>query len=240
MSSGIYSALSGAVARMNATEVVSNNLSNINSTGFKKQRMSFASVLSDAAQSTRSRGNNFSTIGASRIDFEQGVLAETGRELDFAIAGTGFFRVQRGEEMFYTRTGTFSRTAEGALVDNEGNAVMSVDNQPLILPVGPFQVDEEGRILTEEGEIGQIAVFDLPLEDLRHASAGRFVFNGDAAAVAPAPDSQIVQGSLERSNVNLMQETALMISNMRSFESYNKVMKNYYDLNAKRGEIGTL
>ncbi|MDY0212110.1 MAG: flagellar hook basal-body protein [Desulfuromonadaceae bacterium] len=240
MSSGIYTALSGAVTRMNATDVISNNLSNINSNGFKKQRMSFSSVLSDAVQNTKSRGNNFTTIGASRIDFEQGAIADTGRELDFAIAGTGLFRVQRGGEMFYTRTGTFSRTVEGALVDNEGNAVMSADNQPIILPMGPFHVDEEGRIQTEEGEFGRIPVFDLPLEDLAHDASGRFVFNGNAVAVVPAQDSQILQGSLERSNVNLMQEAALMINNMRSFESYNKVMKNYYDLNSKSNEIATL
>ncbi|MDD2558046.1 MAG: flagellar basal-body rod protein FlgF [Desulfuromonadaceae bacterium] len=240
MSSGIYTALSGAVARMNATEIISNNLSNINSNGFKKQRMSFSSVLSDAVQSTSSRGNNFNTIGAARIDFEQGVIADTGRDLDFAIIGTGFFRVQRGAETFYTRTGTFSLTAEGTLVDNEGNAVMSADNQPLVIPDGPFHVDEEGRILNDEGEIGQIPIFDLPLEDLTHDTAGRFVFNGAAAAVTPSLDSQILQGSLERSNVNLMEEAALMINNMRSFESYNKVMKNYYDLNAKSNEIATL
>ncbi len=240
MSSGIYSALSGAIARMNTTDVISSNLSNINSTGFKKQRMSFASVLSDAEQSTRSRGTNFSTIGSSRINFDQGVIADTGRDLDFAISGTGFFRVQRGEETFYTRTGTFSRTAEDTLVDNEGNLVMSADNRPFILPAGPFHVNEEGHILTDEGEIGQIPLYDLPQEDLIHDTAGRFVFTGEADAITPALDSRILQGSLERSNVNLMQETALMISNMRSFESYNKVMKNYYDLNSKSNELGTL
>ncbi len=240
MSSGIYTALSGAIARMNATDVISNNLSNINSTGFKKQRVSFSSVLNDAVQSTLSRGKNFSTVGSAKIDFEQGVIADTGRDLDFAIVGAGFFRVQRGAEMFYTRTGTFTRTAEGALVDSEGNSVMSADNQPIVIPEDSFHIDSEGRILTDEGEIGQLALFDLPLEDLVHESGGRFIFNGDAAAVVPSLDSRIMQGSLERSNVNMMQEAALMISNMRSFESYNKVMKNYYDLNSKGSEIATL
>jgi flagellar basal body rod protein FlgG len=225
---------------MNTADVITNNLSNINSNGFKKQRMSFASVLNDATQTSTAKGNNFSTIGESRIVFEQGVIADTGRDLDFAVIGEGFFRVQRGEDMFYTRTGTFSRTAEGNLVDVQGNPVMSVDNEPIVLPPGPFEVDEEGRVLTQEGMVGQIGVFDLPVEDLEHESGGRFVFTGAQEDVVPNQGSQVVQGSLERSNVNMMEETALMMSNMRVYESYSKALKNYYELNAKRSEIATL
>lgn len=240
MSSGIYTVLSGAVTRMDTADVISNNLSNINSNGFKKQRMSFASVLNDVTQTGSAKGNNFSTIGDSRIVFDQGVIADTGRDLDFAISGDGFFRVQRGEEMLYTRTGSFNRTAEGTLVDGEGNSVMSVDNEPIVLPAGPFDVDEDGRVLTQEGVVGQIGVFDLPIEDLEHESGGRFVFAGAAEDVDQAQDSQVLQGSQERSNVNMMEEAALMMTNMRVYESYNKALKNYYDLNAKRSEIATL
>ena len=240
MSSGIYTVLSGAVTRMNVADVVSNNLSNINSNGFKKQRTSFAAVLNDATQTGSAKGNNFSTIGESRTIHEQGVIADTGRDLDFAISGDGFFRVQRGEEMFYTRTGTFNRTADGTLVDIEGDQVMSMDNEPIILPAGPFEVDEEGRVLTQDGVAGQIGVFDLPVEELEHRGGGSFVFNGDAEDVVGSQGSQMLQGSLERSNVNTMEEAALMMTNMRVYESYNKALKNYYDLNAKRSEIATL
>lgn len=240
MSSGIYTVLSGAVTRMNTADIISNNLSNINSNGFKKQRMSFASVLDDATQTSTARGNNFSTIGESRTVFEQGVIADTARDLDFAIIGDGFFRVQRGEDMLYTRTGNFSRTAEGTMVDVEGNPVMSADNEPIVLPAGPFEVDEDGLVLTEEGVVGQVGVFDPPIEELEHQSGGRFAFGGDPEEVAPAQGGQVLQGSLERSNVNMMEEAALMMSNMRVYESYNKALKNYYDLNAKRSEIATL
>lgn len=241
MSSGIYTVLSGAVTRMHTADVISNNLSNINSNGFKKQRMSFASVLSDVVQTGSASGKNFSTVGDSRIVFEQGVIADTGRELDFAILGDGFFRVQRGEDMLYTRTGTFSRTAAGTLVDVQGNPVLSVENEPITLPAGPFEVDEKGRILTDEGVIGQIGVFAPPVENLEHESGGRFVFTGAEGEVVPQDmDSRLQQGSVERSNVNLMEEAALMISNMRVYESYHKALKNYYDLNAKRNEIATL
>jgi len=240
MSSGIYTVLSGAVTRMNIADVVSNNLSNINSNGFKKQRTSFAAILDDATQTGSARGNNFSTIGESRTVFDQGVTADTGRDLDFAVIGDGFFRVQRGEEMLYTRAGNFRRTAEGTMVDVEGNPVMSADNEPIVLPAGPFEVDEEGRVLTQEGVVGQVGVFDLPVEALEHQSGGRFVFTGDPAQVIPAQDSRVLQGSLERSNVNMMEEATLMMTNMRVYESYNKALKNYYDLNAKRSEIATL
>ncbi|MCA1796763.1 MAG: flagellar hook basal-body protein [Geobacteraceae bacterium] len=240
MSSGIYTVLSGAVTRMNIADVVSNNLSNINSNGFKKQRTSFAAVLDDATQTGSAKGNNFSTIGEARTVFDQGVTADTGHDLDFAIIGDGFFRVQRGEDMLYTRAGNFGRTAEGTMVDSAGNSVMSADNEPIILPAGPFEVDEEGRVLTQEGVVGQMGVFAPPLEELEHQGGGRFVFNGDPEEVVPAQDRQVLQGSLERSNVNLMEEAALMMSNMRVYESYNKALKNYYDLNAKRSEIATL
>lgn len=240
MSSGIYSVLSGAVTRMNVADIVSNNLSNINSNGFKKQRTSFAAVLNDATQTSSAKGNNFSTIGSARTVFDQGMIADTGRELDFAISGGGFFKIQSGDDMLYTRAGNFSRNVEGLLVDVEGNPVMSAENEPIELPLGRFDVDENGQILTDEGVIGQLGLFDLPLNDLEHQGGGRFVFNGEAEDIVPAQDSQILQGSMERSNVNIMEETALMTANMRIFESYNKALKNYYDLNAKRSEIATL
>ena len=240
MSSGIYTVLSGAKARMHSAEVITHNLSNINSNGFKKQRLNFASVLSDEVQESSSQGNNYTAVGEARIDFDQGVIADTGRDLDFAILGDAFFRVQRGDEFLYTRNGTFTRTADGTLVDQEGNQVLSADNKPIVIPQGNFEVDEKGVVLTAEGEAGQIPVFSIPVEALEHAGTGRFVFNGNLDEVIQAEDVQILQGSLERSNVNIMEEAALMMSNMRSFESYNKALKNYYELNGKVNDIGTL
>lgn len=240
MSSGIYTVLSGAVTRMNIADVVSNNLSNINTSGFKKQRTSFAAVLDGATQTDNARGNNFNTIGESRTVFDQGVASATGRDLDFAISGDGFFQVQRGEELLYTRAGNFKRSSEGLLTDIAGNPVMSADNEPIELPVGQFEVDDRGRILGEEGVVGQIGIFAPPLNELEHMGGGLFVFNGIVEEVVPAQDAQVLQGNLEGSNVNVMEEAALMMTNMRIYESYNKALKNYYDLNAKRSEIATL
>ncbi|MBW2187294.1 MAG: flagellar hook basal-body protein [Deltaproteobacteria bacterium] len=87
MSSGIYAALSGAIAKMQAVEVVSNNLSNVNTAGYKKDRLHFASVLDAATQTEQSNGMNYTYVPETVTDFSEGVMEPTSNDLDVAING---------------------------------------------------------------------------------------------------------------------------------------------------------
>lgn len=238
MSSGIYAALSGAVARTQLLENISNNLSNLHTAGFKRDRLSFAAMLDDASQTRRTAGVNLNAVAESRTDFRHGTLAKTNNDFDVAINGDGFFRLRSADgSLYYSRQGTFARALDGRLINRAGDEVLSVDNNPIVLPDGAFRIDEDGRVLAAEGQIGQIGLFDPDSAQLTKVGESRFAFSGDEAAVGPAAGSQVQQGYLEQSNVNSMEEMAQLISNLRNFEAYQKAMKNYHELSIKVHEI---
>ena len=240
MSSGIYAALSGAVSKMQAVEIASSNLSNVNSNGFKKDRFSFAAVLDGATQTTKSSGINHAYIPHTKTDFTQGLMETTKRDFDVAINGDGFFKIRRDFEVFYTRLGNFDRATDGTLTTQSGDIVLNAENKPIVIPEGPISIDEYGSILSAEGSVGRLIVFNPDEAKLVKHGAGFFVYSGDEKAVPLNEKAQVMQGRLERSNVKTMEETILMMTSLRGFESYQKAMKNYYTIDAKADDIGSL
>ncbi len=240
MASGLYAALSGAVGQMKNIEVVSSNLSNISTAGYKKERVSFAAVLDAATQTGSAKGVNYTHIPNSRTDFSAGIMETTHNDYDVAINGDGFFKVRQGDNTFYTRLGNFTRALDGTLVTRSGAQVLSAESQPITIPEGPINIDESGSILGVDGEVGRLALFDPDVTQLRKHGSSQFIFTGDEGSVAKSSSFQLFQGSLERSNVKTMEETTIMMTSMRAFENYQKTMKNYFDLDAKANEIGSL
>ncbi|OQY16674.1 MAG: flagellar basal-body rod protein FlgF [Desulfobacteraceae bacterium 4572_35.1] len=240
MSSGLYAALSGALARMETVETVTNNLSNANTPGFKKDRLSFAAVLNQATQTNRSAGVNYAYIPDKKIDFSEGVTIQTSRDLDVAIEGKGFFKVKVGEQEFFTRLGNFTRSSDGKLVTRSGALVLGSGGQPIELPDGSINIDENGVIIGKDGEAGRLGLFAPDEAQLVKRGSGLFSYNGDSTAVEQSSDAQILQHHLEGSNVQSMQEVVVMMTSMRGFESYQKAMKNYFSIEEKTNEIGAL
>ncbi|OQY25722.1 MAG: flagellar basal-body rod protein FlgF [Desulfobacteraceae bacterium 4572_35.2] len=240
MSSGIYAALSGAISKMQAVEVVSNNLSNVNTAGYKKDRLHFASVLDAATQTQQSNGMNYTYVPETVTDFTEGVMESTSNDLDVAIDGDGFFKINRDGLFYYTRLGNFDRAADGTMVTRTGDVVLSENGNPIVLPEGPISIDEAGSILAAEGEVGKIGVFDPDINLLEKRGNGQFYYSGNDTGVRQSDNGQVMQRYLERSNVKSMEETVIMMTSLRAFESYQKAMKNYYTIDAKADEIGSL
>ncbi|MDY6849707.1 MAG: flagellar basal-body rod protein FlgF [Thermodesulfobacteriota bacterium] len=236
MNSGIYSALSGARSRMQLLEVVSNNLANVNTVGFKKDRLNFESLISDARQQSLARGVNHSRVGLRYTDHGTGTFQTTGNNLDLAINGPGFFKVQTPEGEAYTRQGSFRLNAEGTLVTAAGYPVVGA-NGPVNLPDADVVIDESGRILDGEAIVGEIAVFDvLDPQQLEKRGDGLF------AAAEPAGETRVAnpglaQGQLESSNVNPLEEMAVMIDAQRNFEALTRAIKSYKEM-GKAAELG--
>ncbi len=240
MSSGLYAALSGALARMETVETVTNNLSNANTPGFKKDRLCFASILDQATQNRRSHGVNYTYIPDRKIDFSEGVTIQTNRDLDVAIEGKGFFKVKRGGQEFFTRLGNFTRSKNGQLVTRSGALVLGNGGQPIELPDGVINIDENGVIFGKDGEAGRLGLFAPDETQLVKQGSGLFSYNGDSTAVKQSKDGRLLQRHLEGSNVQSMQEVVVMMTSMRGFESYQKAMKNYFSIEEKTNEIGAL
>jgi flagellar basal body rod protein FlgG len=225
---------------MQAVEVVSNNLSNVNTAGYKKDRLHFASVLDAATQTQQSNGMNYTYVPETVTDFTEGVMESTSNDLDVAIDGDGFFKINRDGLLYYTRLGNFDRAADGTMVTRSGDVVLSENGNPIVLPEGPISIDESGSVLAAEGEVGRIGVFNPDINLLEKRGKGQFYYSGNDVAVRQSDNSQVMQRYLERSNVKSMEETVIMMTSLRAFESYQKAMKNYYTIDAKANDIGSL
>lgn len=239
MSSGVYSALSGARSRMQLLEVVSNNLANAHTAGYKKDRLCFESLIDGARQRSLAKGVNFNRSAEGYTDLSQGLFQATGNPFDVAIDGPGFFKIEGQGGDFYTRQGNFRLDAEGFLVNSSGNRVLG-ENGPIQLGAEEVRIDEDGRIWAGEVEAGRLAVVEVnDPRALEKRADGLF---------APAPETieipvlrpNLVQGQIEGSNVNPLQEMTLLMEAHRSFEAYTKMMKIYSDINGKADELGSL
>lgn len=245
MGSGKYSALSGAVAREQAMANLANNLANVNSTGFKKNRVSFAAILRGAQQATTdTRGINYTRLRAITTDFGQGGMIDTGRPLDVAIDGEGFFKVRRGNDLFYTRTGHLMIDENGMVKTEDGLNVIAAGDEPLQLETRAGQnvvIAESGEISIDGAPTGnQIQVFAVSDQDRLVKAGGSLYTLGEGATAQPAETFRVVQGSLETSNVNMIEEMTTMIATQRAFEAHHKVLESYSKLGEKQDELGTV
>jgi flagellar basal-body rod protein FlgF/flagellar basal-body rod protein FlgG len=244
MVSGKYSALSGAISREQAMANISNNLANVNSSGFKKNRISFEALLRGSKQVTNAKGINYNRIREIGTDYEQGPLQETGRALDVAISGVGFFKVQRGLEMLYTRNGNFFTDSNGMLKTAQGYSVVNKENKPiqlLDLEGKKIQIGESGSISTNNVPSGErIQVFTVS-DPKKLNKAGDSLFTLEQGVTSQATEeATIIQHNLEGSNVNMVEEMVLMIDTQRKYEAYLKVQKSYSSLSEKQSELGSV
>ncbi|MEO8723652.1 MAG: flagellar basal-body rod protein FlgG, partial [Sphingobium sp.] len=236
----LHVARSGLDAQNTKMQVIANNLANVNTTGFKKDRADFQTlayqqlVAAGAASDQQNKfatgtslGTGVSLAGTSRID-TQGTLTSTGNALDLAIEGSGYFQVQRADgTTAYTRSGNFSRTAEGTMVTSDGLPV-----QPQIqIPEGAtsITVGNDGTVSatlqgqsapTELGKL-EIANFMNPagLQSIGGNLLTETAASGTPQAGAAGLDGRgaIRQGSLEASNVNVVEELVDMIECQRAY-----------------------
>ena len=244
MGSGKYSALSGAVAREQAMANIAANLANVTTTGFKRDRTSFAAVLKDARQIEAGRGINHTRIQRIAADFSQGALQETGRPLDLAIEGEGFFKVRRGGEVFYTRAGHLQIDENGLVRTADGLNLVDATNQPLQLDTTTARdivIAESGEI-SVDGEVTDSRIQVVAFTDPKLlVKAGNTLYRaGDGAAERPADTTRVLQGSLETANVNMMEEMTAMVRTQRAFEVHHKAIESYSKLGEKLDELGTL
>lgn len=239
MSSGLYSAVSGARVKMQALEALSNNISNASTPGFKKDRVDFASVL-NSATAANANGINFTRLAGDFIDFTQGTPEHTGGTFDLALNSKGLFKVQGKNGFLYTRLGSFRRDKNGTLVDHSGNRVMDERNRPIVIPKGETEIEQDGSILVNGAEAGKIGIFTVDDQSLLQKLGGSQFTLPAGVGDKVYGNAQVLQGSLESSNVNIMQDMAKMMDDLRTFESYQKVVKTYGTLAEKDNQLGSL
>ena len=227
MINGIELAASGLDAYANVQEVIAGNLANANTVGFKKNTISFKTILTDAnGVETSSLQTNYG------VDQSNGNLTYTGNNLDIAIDGNGFFTLETDKGMRYTRNGQFQLSSFGEIITDTGSKLLGQDG-PIIIPKGGREIviDNKGVVRVDGNDVGKLIITNFT--DLtKLVPTGDSMFTAPLEAINENGDVKfrVAQGYLERSNVNVVMEMVDMITNMRSYEASNNVIKTFSDL----------
>ena len=220
-------------------EVIGDNIANVNTTGFKGSRMTNQDNFSQTFQAASAGGKNSMQVGGGTSvasisqKFTQGVLSTTGGPADLGIAGPGFFKVTTTATTpvtFYTRAGDFRIDSTGTLLTNDG---LKIDGATSLLNVDSYQIAKDGTITTfkdgvkdEAGKIN-LVTFANP-NALKRESGNLFSNFGDAAGgenSGPTVNKgDIIQGTLELSNVDLTQEFSDLILAQRAFQAGSRII----------------
>lgn len=241
MSTGKYAALSAARTAIQSLDTLTNNIANLRTSGFKKGRAVFSAVLSEAQSCQQGKGLNFAKGQEGFSDFSQGVISTTGQPFDLAINGPGYFKVRDEQgNFFYTRQGHFRPNAEGNLVAAGGFKLVNDGGEPIAIEGQLASISEEGTILTTSGDFQNIPLYDVTDTALLERSGGAYFALKEEAAATELENPRILSGSIEESNVNIMQEMARMVEIQRVFENSQKAMLNYSTISEKTNEIGIL
>ena len=245
MYTGLYAAVSGSLAHEKRLAILTNNLANANTVGFKGDRPVFqadplpvvvgplpgpggSGVVMTSLDRLQGRDSPQTRLSAVHTDYTQGDLRTTGNPLDVALEGRGFFAVQTADGVVYTRQGTFSLNADGVVVTTKGLPVLG-DKGPLRLPPGKIDIDTTGRVRVDGNFVDRLKVVDLPQPSTLEKQ-GDTLFR----AVLPNPpvitSSAVVrQGALETANVEPVRLLVSVMETSRAYEAYQKVIQAFND-----------
>lgn len=262
---GIFTAVSGAVAQQTRMDSIANNVANVNTPAFKKDKQVFEEYLTskerppdliqvpkvpasiESFYDMQGGDKSYVAHAGTYTDFTQGNLKPTGNNLDIALEGNAFFEVLTPQGVRVTRNGSFKIDNQGRLVTKEGHPVLSQGvGQPPEARV--IQVENANLTVSHRGDIytnGQfLNRFSLvtveSLDALQKAGGSLYSIKQNAATpLVPAQEVQTHQGFLEGSNVNIVSEMTDMIAAHRVFESTQKAVRAFDQMNDKLvNEVG--
>ena len=221
MAGSQYIALSGMRARLDQLDRLAADIANVGTAGYKSERAADAQADRPQFNTVLQSAIDVST-GDRRLDVSPGTMASTGRDLDFAIEGNGFFVVDTPAGERYTRNGHFSRSNEGTLVTDDGSEVQGADG-PIKLGKGDIDVDPDGTIKAGGVTAGKLKVvtFDNPA-GLAAESGARL--RAVTAVPVDMAKPNVRVGALEQSNVSVVDRVAELTGVTRSFEALQKAM----------------
>ena len=222
MNSGLYGACAGLMARIQALDTIAANVANSSSAGFRGEENVFGTVLAEAGQHGRMSAlnkatNSFSQIGHPQLDTTQGVITRTGNDLDLAIEGPGYFKVETATGTAYTRNGHFHADANGRLVTDAGEPVLG-DGGVIKLAKGKVSISANGTISCDGAISGKLSLVTFA-SGTKLINHGGSEYGAPAGSELPVSETSLQQGALEGSNVSPMEGVVQLITAQRAAES---------------------
>ncbi|BCN29638.1 flagellar basal-body rod protein FlgF [Anaeromicropila herbilytica] len=242
MVKGLYSAYTGMLNEQKRLDVISNNLANATTVGYKQENVtnqSFDSVMTVKVRDESEYYNNRNIgkmtngvkLGEVYSDYSQGSLRQTGNTYDLAISGKGFFKVavtdaNGNQTMKYTRDGSFKMTSEGYIVDTNGNRLQG-ESGDIQVPVDTSQVSitEDGSLYADGQYLDKVKLTDFENYDYLKKAGDNLYETVDGANEIDTT-ATIRQGYTEQSNVNVVKEMVQMITITRAYEANQKAIQS--------------
>lgn len=260
MVKGLYTASTGMMNEQRRVDVLTNNMANSATTGFKKEGTTseaFKDVLAYKIKDTSEPWgakrlgtmNMGVKIGENYTDYSQGPLHETGNTFDMALSGNGFFAIEfmsKGTEetpgevsVKYTRDGAFTLNVNGELVNKNGDFLLDINGNHIVLdPLQDFSVDRQGVIHQGNVNVGQIQVTDFTDYNYLEKYGENYYQPVDGAEEQPAA-AVVYSGYLESSNVQTVQEMVDLITYTRAYETNQKMVQAFDEtLNTAVNNVG--
>lgn len=212
-------------------ELVSNNVANASTPGFKRQ-LGFSGAAAAALPfAARSPGAAAAAMPGftTRPDLAQGKMSATGNPLDLAISGAGFFQLRAGNEIVYSRQGQFRLAEDGTVVTPAGHVLQQAGGGDLVLERAGVTILEDGNVLDGERPVGRIALWAPAGPEVRVEALGGSLF-AIAGEAAEAEVAGLRQGMVEASNVSMGDEMVAMMAAVRQAEGGARLVQLYDDL----------
>ncbi|HEY3197996.1 MAG TPA: flagellar hook basal-body protein [Nitrospirales bacterium] len=227
MDRGVYAIVSGAIVQERRMDVVARNLANSQTVGYKGEKILFTTVLAKSVAGShqpKTQGDKvFSRISGTAMDWKGGTARQTGNTMDLALEGKGLFVIQTPNGPEYTRSGNFIVNQTRQLATMDGMPVLG-QSGPMVIPPGKLLVNPQGEVTVDGGAVDTLKV--MQFKDLASATRAGERFKG---AVEPSPETMIVQGNLEESNVNAIEQMIAMVDLNRQYEAAQKVIQSMDD-----------
>lgn len=244
MNHGMYTALSGSLANERRLEILTNNLANLNTSGFKQEMPVFSSVLAQQKKDSLASGPpqgqieyvNAALIQDNQVNFKSGTLQSTGNKLDVAIEGDAFFVVRspRDGKEYYTRAGGFSLNNKKEMVTPDGNILLNTDGagQPLVVNGSEVKINEKGVVVVDGQPVGTIRLVRFAnRQSLRKVGASNFQASSASGPPQKVDDVILHQGVKELSNVDPLSSMVGLIEISRQYELQQKIITSLGDVN---------
>ena len=248
MSGSIYMAATGALAYEKRLQLLSNNLANADTVGFKKDRGRFHAFELSDINTNQALGINMDESRVAKYwmeyrtytDFAKGGLKKTGSPFDVALSSSGFFCVQSPDGVLYTRRGDFTVSKDEVLVTQEGWPVLGQGGEIEVKMAKPskdkqeFTISEDGTVTVDGSQVDRLRIVDFTqLHALEKAGHNYYRTLQPEALEELDEEIQVSQGYLELSNVDTISMMTELIEVLRGYESYQKMMRSVDDMNAK-------